>query len=42
MGHYGVYIFSAYGLAFAVLAVNIIMPLLRYRYLRQNKQESTH
>ena len=36
MGHHGFYVWSAYGLCLAVLAVNVAVPVLaRRRYLQQ-------
>lgn len=36
MGHHGLFVWSAYGICFAVLAINVALPLLaRRRYLRQ-------
>jgi heme exporter protein D len=34
MGGYGFYVWSAYGVAFVVLAANVIAPVLRTRELR--------
>ncbi|TBV16277.1 heme exporter protein CcmD [Stutzerimonas kirkiae] len=35
MGTHGVYVWAAYGVSLAVLALNVILPLLaRRRYLR--------
>ena len=33
MGGYGIYIWPAYGMTFAVLIINIIQPLLQHRQL---------
>jgi heme exporter protein D len=36
MGHHGLFVWSAYGICFAVLAINVALPLLaRRRYLQQ-------
>lgn len=36
MGHHGLYVWSAYGLCLAVLALNLLLPLwARRRYLRE-------
>ena len=36
MGHHGVYVWSAYGICLAVLALNVALPVLaRRRYLQQ-------
>jgi heme exporter protein D len=36
MGHHGLYVWSAYGICFAVLALNVAAPILaRRRYLQQ-------
>jgi len=35
MGHHGLYVWSAYGICLAVLAINVALPLLaRRRYLQ--------
>ena len=35
MGHHGLYVWSAYGICLAVLAINVAAPLLaRRRYLQ--------
>lgn len=36
MGPYGVYVYSAYGLALLVLVANIAWPYLRLRHLRRS------
>lgn len=33
MGGYGIYVWSAYGITFAVLLMNIIVPYMRHRQL---------
>ena len=36
MGHRGLYVWSAYGICLAVLALNVVAPILaRKRYLQQ-------
>ena len=36
MGHHGPYVWSAYGISLAVIALNIVMPILaRRRYLQE-------
>ena len=36
MGHHGLFVWSAYGICFVVLAINVAQPLLaRRRYLQQ-------
>ena len=36
MGHHGLFVWSAYGICFVVLAINVALPLLaRRRYLQQ-------
>ncbi|KAF1012440.1 MAG: hypothetical protein GAK32_00137 [Pseudomonas fluorescens] len=36
MGHHGLYVWTAYGICLAVLAVNVVSPILaRKRYLQQ-------
>ena len=36
MGHHGLYVWSAYAICLAVLAINVAMPLMaRRRYLQQ-------
>jgi heme exporter protein D len=36
MGKHGLYVWSAYGLCFSVLAINVLAPVLaRRRYLQQ-------
>jgi heme exporter protein D len=36
MGHHGPYVWSAYGICFFVLALNVALPVLaRRRYLRE-------
>ncbi len=36
MGHHGLYVWSAYGICLAVLALNVTLPLAaRRRYLQQ-------
>ncbi|WP_349970503.1 heme exporter protein CcmD [Pseudomonas caspiana] len=36
MGHHGLFVWSAYGICFMVLAINVALPLLaRRRYLQQ-------
>jgi heme exporter protein D len=36
MGHHGLFVWSAYGICFAVLAINVALPLMaRRRYLQQ-------
>ncbi|WP_122665642.1 heme exporter protein CcmD [Pseudomonas viridiflava] len=36
MGHHGLFVWSAYGISFVVLAINVALPLLaRRRYLQQ-------
>ena len=36
MGHHGLYVWTAYGICLAVLALNVAAPLLaRKRYLQQ-------
>ncbi|MFJ7883162.1 heme exporter protein CcmD [Pseudomonas sp. NPDC096917] len=36
MGHHGLYVWSAYGICLAVLALNVALPLAaRRRYLQQ-------
>lgn len=36
MGHHGLFVWSAYGVCFVVLAINVALPLLaRRRYLQQ-------
>ncbi|MCY1450126.1 heme exporter protein CcmD [compost metagenome] len=36
MGHHGLYVWSAYGICLAVLAINVAAPLLaRRRYLQE-------
>ncbi|MET0125777.1 heme exporter protein CcmD [Pseudomonas caspiana] len=36
MGHHGLFVWSAYGICFTVLAINVALPLLaRRRYLQQ-------
>ncbi len=46
MGGYGVYVWSSYGFAAAVLAVNVIIPLYRrgtvIRILRQLSRAQRH
>ncbi|MCK9534653.1 MAG: heme exporter protein CcmD [Pseudomonas sp.] len=35
MGHHGVYVWSSYGISFAILLLNVVLPLLaRQRYLK--------
>lgn len=35
MGHHGPYVWSAYGISLAVLALNVVLPILaRRRYLQ--------
>lgn len=35
MGHHGPYVWSAYGISLAVLALNVALPILaRWRYLQ--------
>jgi len=34
MSGYGIYVWSAYGMAFIVLVANVIVPVLRARELR--------
>jgi len=36
MGHHGLFVWSAYGICLAVLALNVALPILaRRRYLQQ-------
>ncbi len=36
MGHHGVYVWTAYGISLAVLALNVALPVLaRRRYLQE-------
>lgn len=36
MGRHGLYVWTAYGICFVVLAVNVVLPLLaRRRHLRE-------
>lgn len=36
MGHHGVYVWASYGICFAVLALNVALPIVaRRRYLQQ-------
>ncbi|GLK91553.1 heme exporter protein CcmD [Pseudomonas turukhanskensis] len=36
MGHHGLYVWTAYGISLAVLALNVALPLLsRRRYLQE-------
>jgi heme exporter protein D len=36
MGHHGLYVWTAYGISLAVLALNVAMPILaRRRYLQE-------
>ncbi len=36
MGHHGLYVWTAYGICLAVLALNVVAPILaRKRYLQQ-------
>lgn len=39
MGNYGFYVWTSYGLAAIVLAVNVIAPLRRRKTLRKQLQE---
>ncbi len=35
MGNHGVYVWSSYGISFAILLLNVVLPLLaRQRYLK--------
>ncbi|WP_068830713.1 heme exporter protein CcmD [Pseudomonas sp. BMS12] len=35
MGHHGAYVWSAYGISLAVMALNVVLPILaRRRYLQ--------
>ncbi|MCK8654683.1 MULTISPECIES: heme exporter protein CcmD [Pseudomonas] len=36
MGHHGLFVWSAYGICFLVLSINVLQPLLAHRrYLQQ-------
>lgn len=39
MGHYGFYVWTAYGLAAFVLIVNVVAPLRRRKTVRKQLQE---
>ena len=41
MGGYAVYVWSSYGLAFIVLVLNIIIPLLREKQLLKSIAKKT-
>ena len=35
MGHHGVYVWSSYGISFAILLLKVVLPILaRQRYLK--------
>ena len=41
MGGYGNYVWSAWGLTLAVMAVNLVLPLRKHRQLRKQMQNDT-
>lgn len=41
MGGYGIYVWPAYGITFAVLLMNIIVPCIRHRQLLRQPTSSS-